>query len=123
MARGWKHQGNPWTLLSKQQPLSLHCMAVTPGKPQFTLSRGLMVHVSKVKTKSRGKSWARFLKLPTPSVASYSEETGHYPLGARIKYARGYSPLLQMKKAWGSGTVPGPRLAQLHLLGDVPCGQ
>lgn len=52
MARGWKHHGKPRTVSSKQQPLCLHCSAVTPGKPQFTLSRGVMVHVSTVKTKA-----------------------------------------------------------------------
>lgn len=72
MGRGWKHHGNPRIVLSKQQPLSLHCWGVMPEKPQFILSPGVMVHVSKEKTKSRAKSWARFLKLSTLLAASFS---------------------------------------------------
>ena len=38
--RGWKHQGTPTTLESKQQPEEKHWSLVMPGNPQFSLLWG-----------------------------------------------------------------------------------
>lgn len=38
---GWKHQGTPPMLESKQHPRSKHCSLVMPGKPQFFLLWGV----------------------------------------------------------------------------------